>query len=328
MCRSVRLPNVARVIAAALIATFAPLTHADHALRYGLGTPASTIEISGWDIDVRPDGAGLPEGRGSVAEGQAIYDAKCATCHGTFGESTDYMAIAGGVGSLASDAPMRTTGSKLNYATTLFDYIRRAMPFNAPKSLTANEVYALTAYVLNLNDILPADAVLDRHALVAVRMPNRDGFTTQHGFMRADGRPDTHAIACMTNCTSGVRLLSQIPEYARDSHGDLARQTARARTDVATAQVAATGAAEGRGAIELATRAGCLACHGITKGIVGPSFADVARRYRGDADAAAKLARKVQQGGSGSFGSTAMPPQSAPVAEIRTVIDWILHRLQ
>lgn len=325
MCRSA---SAARVIAAAAIASFAPLTHADNALRYGFGTPASAIEISGWDIDVRPDGAGLPDGRGSVAEGQAIYDAKCATCHGTFGESTDYMAIAGGVGSLASDAPMRTTGSKLNYATTLFDYIRRAMPFNAPKSLTTNEVYALTAYVLNLNDILPADAVLDRRALIAVRMPNRDGFTTQHGFMRVDGRPDTHATACMTNCTSDVRLLSQIPEYARDSHGDIAEQTARGRASVATARVETTGAAAGSAAMELATRAGCLACHGISKGIVGPSFADVSRRYRGDAGAAAKLARKVREGGAGSFGSTAMPPQSAPVADIRAIVDWILDRLQ
>ena len=302
------------------------MAHADTALRYGFGTPASAMEISGWDIDVRPDGAGLPEGRGSVAEGQAIYDAKCAICHGTFGESTDYMAIAGGVGSLASDAPMRTTGSKLNHATTLFDYIRRAMPFNAPKSLTTNEVYALTAYVLNLNDILPAEAVLDRRALIAVRMPNRDGFTTQHGFMRADGRPDTHATPCMTNCASDVRLSSQIPEYARNSHGDIAEQTARIRTNVATAHVEPTGAA-GAG-MELATRSGCLACHGIDKGIVGPAFVDVARRYGGDAGAAAKLVRKVQEGGTGSFGGTAMPPQNAPVADIRAIVDWILHRLQ
>ena len=323
MCRSA---SVARVIAAVAIAGVASLAHADTALRYGFGTPATAVEISGWDIDVRPDGAGLPEGRGSVAEGQAIYDAKCATCHGTFGESTDYMAIAGGVGSLASDAPMRTTGSKLNYATTLFDYIRRAMPFNAPKSLSTNEVYALTAYVLNLNDILPADAVLDRRALIAVRMPNRDGFTTQHGFMRADGRPDTHATACMMNCTNDVRLLSQIPEYARNSHGDVAEQTARGRTNVATANVEPTAA--GGAGMELATRSGCLACHGIDKGIVGPAFTEIARRYRGDATAAAKLVRKVQEGGAGSFGAAAMPPQNAPVVDIRVIVDWILQRLQ
>src|SRR6478672_196588 len=262
MCRPASLRVI---VAAACIASFAHVAHAEATLRYGFGRPASAAEIAGWDLDVRPDGTGLPEGHGSVAEGQAIYDAKCASCHGTFGESTDYMAIAGGVGSLASDSPMRTTGSKLNYATTLFDYIRRAMPFNAPKSLTPDEVYALTAYVLNLNDILPADAVLDRRSLVAVRMPNRDGFTTQHGFMRADGQPDTHAKACMTNCAAEVQLLSQIPEYARDSHGDLTRQTSRTHGDAPPGGADASAVATAPAAAELAASAGCLACHGVAK---------------------------------------------------------------
>src|SRR4029453_15899571 len=182
-------------------------------------------QVRGWDIDVRPDGAGLPPGRGTVAQGQAIYDAKCASCHGTFGESTDYMVLAGGVGTLGSDAPVRTTGSKLNHATTLFDYIRRAMPFQAPKTLTDDEVYALTAYVLNLNDILPSDAALDRHSILAVRMPNRDGFTSAHGMMKRDGKPDVTAVACMSNCAAEIRLSSQMPGYARDSHGNLADQT-------------------------------------------------------------------------------------------------------
>src|SRR5512143_3657203 len=158
---------------------------------YGFGKPASAAEIAGWDIDVRPDGTGLPKGRGSVEQGQAIYDEKCASCHGTFGESNSYLQLAGGVGSLGSDQPVRTTGSKLNYATTLWDYINRAMPFEAPKTLTPDEVYALTAYVLNLNDILPADAVLDRESLPRVKMPNRDGMTTAHGFMSRLGKPDT-----------------------------------------------------------------------------------------------------------------------------------------
>src|SRR5262249_54463340 len=111
-----------------------------------------------------------------------------------------------GIGTLGSDTPVRTTSSKLNYATTLFDYIRRAMPFQAPKSLTDDEVYALTAYVLNLNDILPADASLDRDSIVAVRMPNRDAFTTAHGMMRKDGKPDVASVACMKDCVSDIRL--------------------------------------------------------------------------------------------------------------------------
>jgi S-disulfanyl-L-cysteine oxidoreductase SoxD len=179
---------------------------------FGFGQPATAAEIAGWDIAVRPDGTGLPRGRGSVAEGQTIYDERCASCHGTFGESNSYLQIAGGVGSLGTDQPVRTTGSKLNYATTLWDYINRAMPFNAPKSLSPDEVYALTAYVLNLNDILPADAVLDQHSLPAVKMPNRDGLTTVHGFMRRDGVPDTRNVACMKDCAKDVRLTSQIPD--------------------------------------------------------------------------------------------------------------------
>src|SRR6187401_831761 len=121
------------------LAASACAAQAKAAGKFGLGKPATPAEIAGWDIDVRPDGTGLPKGRGSVAEGQAIYDDKCASCHGTFGESNSYLQLAGGVGSLASDQPIRTTGSKLNYATTLWDYINRAMPFNAPQTLKADE---------------------------------------------------------------------------------------------------------------------------------------------------------------------------------------------
>ena len=197
---------------AALIAGVS-ITSVIAAPTYGFGQPATPLEIAGWDIDVRPDGTGLPLGRGSVAAGQRIYDGKCASCHGTFGESNSYLQIAGGVGSLASDQPVRTTGSKLNYATTLWDYINRAMPFEAPKTLTPDEVYALTAYVLYLNDILPADAVLDRDSLPRLTMPNQNGFTTAHGFMIRDGKPDTRNVACMKSCAAQVRLTSEMPAH-------------------------------------------------------------------------------------------------------------------
>ena len=127
---------MSRCCRAALFLAALPLVAAAAPLHYGFGQPATAQEIAGWDIDVRPDGKGLPKGRGSVAEGQAIYDEKCASCHGTFGESNSYLQLAGGVGSLATDQPTRTTGSKLNYATTLWDYINRATPFNAPQTLT------------------------------------------------------------------------------------------------------------------------------------------------------------------------------------------------
>ena len=177
------LCGLVAAIAIAASATEASFAAAPAKARYGFGKPASAQEIAGWDIDVRPDGKGLPPGRGSVEQGQAIYDQKCASCHGTFGESNDYMALAGGVGTLGSDQPIRTTGSKLNHATTLWDYINRAMPFDKPGMLTASEVYATAAFVLNLNGIIPDDAVMNASSLPKVRMPNRDGFVP-------DARPD------------------------------------------------------------------------------------------------------------------------------------------
>ena len=164
-----------------------------------LGKRATDEQIRFWDIDVRPDGQGLPEGQGSVSDGEVIYEQQCAVCHGTFGDSEEYVQLAGGIGTLASSAPIRTVGSKIDTPTTLYDYINRAMPFPNAKSLTPSEVYALSAYILNLNDILPADAVLDRNSLPKVQMPNRDGYTTDHGFMRIDGKPDTNNTACMKN---------------------------------------------------------------------------------------------------------------------------------
>lgn len=302
--------------------------------QFGFGKTPTVAEIAGWDIDVRGDGTGLPEGRGSVEEGQAIYDAKCAACHGTFGESNSYLQIAGGVGTLRSDQPVRTTGSKLNYAPTLWDYIRRAMPFSAPQSLTNDEVYALTAYVLNLNDIVPPGTVLDRLTLPKVRMPNRDGFTTEHGFRRRNGKPDTANVACMRDCAPAARLASEIPDYARDSHGNLAEQrvdrrsTSGAATQAAAAADAGTIAAAG---IDLARRSGCMACHNVTTAIVGPAFRDVAQRYRSDAsgvrspDTNAKLVNKVRNGGGGAWGAVPMPAQ-AQLSEVdaRNVVEWIL----
>jgi cytochrome c551/c552 len=289
-------------------------------LQFGFGKPATTQEIAGWDIDVRPDGTGLPKGRGSVAQGQVLYDEKCASCHGTFGESNSYLQIAGGVGSLATDQPVRTTGSKLNHATTLWDYINRAMPFNAPQTLQPDEVYALTAYVLNLNDIVPGDAVLDADSLPKLKMPNRNGFTTDHGFMTRDGKPDTHNVACMKDCVQTVRLSSEMPDYARDQHGNLAEQ---ARAVGAGSAVPAT--AGSRAGLELAKTAACTACHGVTEKLVGPGFREVATRYAGDAAAESRLIAKVRAGGTGAWGAVPMPAQpQIKESEARALVRWIL----
>ena len=153
-------------------------------VRLGIGRPATADEIAGWDIDVRADGQGLPPGRGSVSDGQKIYAQVCAACHGQNGEGKPADQLVGGFGTLATTKPVRTVGSYWPYATTLFDFIRRAMPFNAPQSLTDDQVYAVAAYILYLNKIVPEDAVLDAASMPQVAMPNRNGFTSP------DPRPD------------------------------------------------------------------------------------------------------------------------------------------
>jgi len=168
----------------AIVLALAIAVRAETAPRYGLGSPATPEQIAGWDIDARADGAGLPAGQGSVLQGEAIYAHSCAGCHGRAGEGGLADALVGGNGSLATARPVRTVGSYWPYATTLFDYVRRAMPYNAPQSLTADQTYAVVAYVLRLNQIVPDGAVLDAKSLPRVRMPNRNGFTSP------DPRPD------------------------------------------------------------------------------------------------------------------------------------------
>jgi len=151
--------------------------------RYGLGKKISEQDLAAWDIDVRADGAGLPPGTGSAAQGREIFLAKCSACHGENGEGTPMDRLAGGQGTLATDKPVKTVGSYWPYATTLFDYVRRTMPFTSPQSLSNDEVYSLTAYLLSLNGIVPSDAVMDAKALPRVEMPNRKSFVP-------DPRPD------------------------------------------------------------------------------------------------------------------------------------------
>ena len=151
--------------------------------KFGIGRPATDAEIAGWNIDIDRDGRKLPVGSGSVSFGQQVYDDKCAACHGAKGEGGIGDRLVGGRGTLASSKPSKTVVSFWPYAPTLFDYIRRAMPMNAPQSLSANEVYAVSAYILHLNDIVPKDAVLDADALRRIEMPNRNGFVS-------DPRPD------------------------------------------------------------------------------------------------------------------------------------------
>ena len=148
------------------------------------GRPATKDEVKLWNIDVRPDGTGLPEGSGSVAQGGKLYADHCMACHGPGGEGGIKDRLVGGIGSLATDQPVKTVGSYWPYATTLYDYIRRAMPYQAPASLSDSDYYALAAYLLNRNGLLPDDATLDRQSLPKVKMPNRDGFVPEPEFRR------------------------------------------------------------------------------------------------------------------------------------------------
>ena len=170
--------TVIGLAAAALLAACATPLMGPQPLPQGLnlGRAITADEIKAWDISIPPSGAGLPPGSGSVQQGAAVYAAKCEACHGANGAGKPAVALVGGQGTLASDNPVRTVGSYWPYATTLFDYVRRAMPTNAPKSLTDSEVYAVSAYVLQLNGIIPQDAVMNAQTLPQVKMPNRDGF--------------------------------------------------------------------------------------------------------------------------------------------------------
>lgn len=158
-----------------------------------LGRHLSKTELAGWNIDVLTDGTGLPPGRGTVSQGEKVYQTQCLACHGANLEGGLGPALAGGVGSLTTDKPLKTIGSYWPYATTLFDYIRRSMPFQAPQSLSNEDVYSVTAYLLHKNNILPATATVSAKNLAAVKMPNRDNFYV-------DDRPDVKATRCMKDC--------------------------------------------------------------------------------------------------------------------------------
>jgi len=186
--------------------------------RVGLGRPALPQEIAAWDIDVRPDGQGLPAGRGTVKQGEEIYLERCAACHGEFGEGAGrWPVLAGGAGSLKSESPDKTVGSFWPYLSTAWDYIFRTMPFGNGQSLTPDETYAVVAYLLNLNDIVKDDFELSKENFTSVKLPNVGNFydddreTTEKAFWRRD--------PCMSNCnpepakvTGRARVLDVTPD--------------------------------------------------------------------------------------------------------------------
>jgi cytochrome c len=194
------------MLGAGMMVTAGALAHAAEPGHFGYGQIATPEQIAGWDIDARgDDGLGLPPGKGGVYRGSEVFAEQCAACHGTFGEGEGrFPKLVGGAGTLNNDRPELTVGSYWPFAPTLFDYINRAMPMVAPHTLSADDVYALTAYILNLNDLVPSEFVADRDSLPKVKMPNRDHFVW------TDPRPDTAAKPCMNACAdpAGVKIMS------------------------------------------------------------------------------------------------------------------------
>jgi S-disulfanyl-L-cysteine oxidoreductase SoxD len=326
----------------------------------GIGRDATPAEVKAWNIDVRPDLQGLPRGSGSVSKGQVIWEGKCASCHGIFGESNEmFQPLVGGttaddirtghVAALRRNDVERTALMKLSTISTLWDYINRAMPWNAPKSLSTDDVYAVTAYLLNLGGIVPDDYVLSDQTMPEVqkRLPNRDGMTTQHGMwpgkeLGGTGRPDVLAKACMKDCPVEAKVTSQLPDHARNAHGNLAEQNRlvgeaigadttrpeperrgeRARPSAAarvTAAVAVAATATAAPA-DLLQKNGCVACHSIASKLVGPAFIDVAKKHAGQAD---YLAARIRSGGSGVWGNIPMPPQSIAPEDAARIAGWL-----
>ena len=338
-----------------------------------IGRTATPQEIKAWDIDVRPDFKGLPMGQGSVKQGEVVWEAQCASCHGSFGESAEvFTPIAGGVTAddmktgrvksllPGSNQPQRTTLMKLPTLSTLWDYINRAMPWNAPKSLSTDEVYAAVAYTLHLNNILPAEFILsDRNIReVQSRLPNRGGMTTVHNLWPGNelggiAKPDVQGSNCMTDCGQQVQVVSSLPDYARNAHGNLADQSRSigpsrgAETvlkDVKTTQnsqntpsntpvaqsIKAQEAPESIATVSLSSiqpvldKNACLACHGMATRLVGPSFKDIAARYKTTDGAINLLSGKIKNGGQGAWGAIPMPAQALSATESAQIVQWLM----
>ena len=301
------------VSGASLFAT-ASVFAADKA-HYGYGSPASAEQIAGWDIDVRSDGQGLPPGEGSVEDGEELYEEKCALCHGSFGESVGgYPALAGGDGSLTDPRPKKTVGSYWKYTSTLWDYIHRAMPFTQPESLSDDEVYAITAYVLHLNDIVDYDFVLTRDNLTSVRLPNEDNFIP-------DQRPDTRNKRCMKRCKdpAQVKVASQAAAYVPEGGPDALYTQSEALEDGVVTTVTGSGVYERH----------CALCH--ADGIGGaPVMGDAGAWSPRIEQGIEVLYRHAIEGYSGEDGI--MPPKGGfvnlPDSEVSLAVDYIVKKSQ
>ena len=321
-----------------------------------IGRTATPAEVNAWNIDVRGDFQGLPKGAGSVGMGAEVWDGKCASCHGAFGESNSVFApIIGGTSKKDIESghtyflshpgyTHRTTLMKVSKLSSMWDYIHRAMPWNAPKSLTPDEVYGVLAYILNLGEIVPADFTLSDKNIAEVqnRLPNRNGKVFYEPMWQVRGKGDVKNPLCMKDCPVDGKLGSALPVDARNANGNIADQVrpfgpargtdtavpprtekvgvaapatllaAAAAAPPATSTAATPAAASGEpsAGLALAQANSCTACHGVATKIVGPAFQDVTTKYAGRADIVDYLAGKIRKGGQGVWGPIPMPEQA------------------
>ena len=331
----------------------------------GVGRDATAKEIAAWDIDVRPDFKGLPPGSGSVAKGQDVWEAKCAQCHGIFGESNEvFSPLIGGTtaediktGRVANltraDYPGRTTIMKVATVSTLWDYINRAMPWTNPKTLTTEEVYAVTGFMLNMAGIVPDNYVLSDKNIAEVqkRMPNRNGMTTAHAMWPGkefgkSPKPDTQNTICMKDCVPEPKVASFLPEFARNAHGNLSEQNravgqqkgadttrpegSSSKSNATIAPSANTPAStksvdnksDNKAVVALLSKNVCSACHGMDKKIVGPGFTEIAKKHPGKVD---YLASKIKAGGAGVWGAIPMPAQNINDSDAKIIANWLAN---
>ncbi|MAC82299.1 MAG: MFS transporter [Rhodobacteraceae bacterium] len=300
------------VLASSMQAAKSPTTAADGA-RFGLGRPATEDEVAAWNLDVSPDGTGLPEGSGDVLTGEALFSDNCAACHGEFAEGVDnWPKLAGGEGTLDRKDPVKTVGSYWPYLSTTWDYVHRSMPFGNAQSLEPDEVYAIVAYILYSNDLVDEDFVLSRDNFLDVAMPNADGFivddreTAEAGFWT--GEP------CMENCKDSVeitmraRVLDVTPQAEGAAEEMPAATVETAVTETATPEAgeAAAGTATDASAVDPALVAEgetvfkkCKACHQVGEGAenkTGPMLTGIVGRPAGSVEGF-KYSKPLQSAG-------------------------------
>ncbi|MFM6962073.1 MAG: c-type cytochrome, partial [Polynucleobacter victoriensis] len=248
----------------------------------------------------------------------------------------------GRVASLTSEKqPQRTTLMKVATVSTLWDYIHRAMPWNAPRTLSVDDTYAVLGYVLSMAEIVPEDFTLSDQNIAEVQklMPNRNGMTQAHGMWNEGGKPDVKATACMSDCSKHVTIGSTLPDYARNAHENLALQNrpygpfrGADTTKPPLAKLPGKGlmavnltAAESITPEGLFKKHNCSTCHAPASRAIGPAISEVAAKYKGQADAMSKLHKKVKVGGAGTWGAIPMPPHAhVPEGDIDVLVRWML----